>query len=290
MKRSVSLISVPFDSARFNERMGAGPLHIINNGLIKKIEAAGDEVFYKEISVQEKFPTEIATSFKLLDLLRDEINKAKQDRSFPIVLSGNCSATVGVAAGLTATDTVLIWFDAHGDCETPATTTSGFLDGMGITMLLNKSWQAFLSSHKLHSTLTGKNIVLIGARDLSQYEEEFIVANGIIWITVDEIKRSVTDKIKTIVAELIRNGIRHMHLHMDVDVIDPLVAPSNTYAVKNGLSKGEVFDLINSCTNELRLVSATIASYDPSCDTEDKMLAIINELVETIVMQIPRSS
>ena len=65
----------------------------------------------------------------------------------------------------------LIWFDAHGDCETPATTTSGFLDGMGIVMVLNKCWQNLISFYKLISGLTGKSIVLVGARDLSIYEQ-----------------------------------------------------------------------------------------------------------------------
>ena len=283
MKRLISIISVPFDSAHFNKRMGAGPLHIINNGLIKEIEAGGNKVLYSEISEQEKFPNEIATSFKLLNLLRQEIIKAIQNQSLPIILSGNCSASVGVVAGLTTNDVAVIWFDAHGDCETPATTTSGFLDGMGIAMLLNKSWHTLLSFYKLNSSLTGKNIVLIGARDLSQYEEEFIVANGITKITVGEIKRATTDKIKTVCAELIRSGIQKIHLHIDVDVLDPIVASSNSYQVENGLSKTEVISLINSCINTIPLASATIASYDPSCDSQGKMLDTINELIETII-------
>ena len=283
MKRSVSIISVPFDSAHFNKRMGAGPLHIIDNGLINVLEAAGNKVLYTEIARQEKFPTEIATSFKLLDLLRSEVEKAIKNQSFPVVLSGNCSATVGVVAGLKADDIAIIWFDSHGDCETPATTVSGFLDGMGIAMLLNKSWQNLLSLYDLNSSLTGKKIILAGARDLSQYEEEFIVENGITKITVDEIRERGIDKLKTACAELIRSGTRKIHLHIDVDVIDPSVAPSNSYAVENGLDRGEIFSLINSCINEIPVASATIASYDPAYDANGKMLDIINELIEKIL-------
>ena len=49
MEKKVKLITVPFDSAHFNERMGAGPLRIVENGLIRRIEATGSEVSYKEI-------------------------------------------------------------------------------------------------------------------------------------------------------------------------------------------------------------------------------------------------
>lgn len=283
MRKTIKLISVPFDSAHFNTRMGAGPLHIIKNGLIKRIEAAGNEVSYKEIIQEEKFPTEITTSFKLLDLLREEVKQAVQDKALPIVLSGNCSATAGVVAGLNTNDTGVIWFDAHGDCETPETTTSGFLDGMGLSMLLNNCWQNLLSLYQLNTSITGKRIALTGARDLSKYEEQFIKAHGINHITVDEIKRSNTDRIKDACAEFIRSGIQKIHLHIDVDVIDPSVAPSNSYAVENGLNKNDLFNLVNSCISEIPLASVTISSYDPVFDKDGLMLSIINELIETII-------
>jgi arginase len=287
MKTPISIIVVPYDSAHFNERMGAGPLHIIDSGLVKQIETGDNKVLYTEITIQEKFPTEVATSFKLLKLLRTEIDKATQFRSLPIVLSGNCSVTVGVISGLNSNDVAVIWFDAHGDCETPATTTTGFLDGMGISMLLNQSWQAVLSLYELNSCFPGKNLVLIGARDLSQNEERFIAANKISRITVEEIRRSTTDRLKNVLADLIRSGIQKVHLHIDVDVIDPLVAPSNSYQVENGLTKNELLNLIDCCINEMPLASATIASYDPLCDPRGDMVVIVKEIIETIVKRTP---
>ncbi|HYK44560.1 MAG TPA: arginase family protein, partial [Parafilimonas sp.] len=190
MKDNVSLISVPYDSAHFNERMGAGPRHVINHGLIEKIQRLGCEVFFKEVITEQNFPTEIATCFELLDLIRKEIIRTKENRSLPIVLAGNCSATVAVIAGFKSNDPGVIWFDAHGDCETPETTTSGFLDGMGIPMLLNRCWENLLSSYNLTASLKSENIVLIGARDLSKSEEQFIKTNAIKYITVDAIRRS----------------------------------------------------------------------------------------------------
>jgi arginase len=68
-----------------------------------------------------------------------------------------------------------------------------------------------------------------------------------------------------------------------LDVIDPLFYKYNSYQVENGLSKTEVFDLINASIDAIPLASATIASYDTSCDPKGKMLDTINELIETIV-------
>jgi arginase len=284
MKNSVTLISIPYDSAHFNKRMGAGPRHILSHGLIEKIQRLGCEVFFKEVLTEEDFPTEIATCFELLDLLRKEISRTRKNRSLPIVLAGNCSATVGVVAGLKSNDPGVIWFDAHGDCETPETTTSGFLDGMGIPMVLNRCWEHLLSSYNLTSSLRSENIVLIGARDLSKSEEQFIKTNAIKYFTVDAIKRSNTEIAKAAFIELTRSGVRQAHLHIDVDVFDPSVAHSNSYEVKDGLARDEVINLINCCMREIGVTSVTIASYDPSFDADGAMLNLIHGLIETIVV------
>lgn len=274
---------MPFDAAQFNKRMGAGPLHIIDNGLLEKIKAAGNEVVYTQIVSGENFQTELSKSFELFTRIKEEVKKAIECHYLPIVLSGNCSATVGVIAGLNATGLGVIWFDAHGDCETPESTTSGFLDGMGISMLLNSCWQNLLSVHNLTSPLRGKNIVLVGVRDLSKHEEMFLKTNGVHRIMVDEIKRSSAGSIKAIYDKLVASGVHKIHLHVDVDVIDPVVAPSNSYAIADGLVKNELIEIVKACIGKMPLTSVTIASYDPSLDTNGHMRQLINELIEVIV-------
>src|SRR6059058_4976540 len=104
MEKSIKFISVPYDSAHFNERMGAGPSHIINNGIIPKFNSRNKKVGHKEILLKENFPTEVASTFRLLSLLKTEIIKATEEQFFPVVLSGNCCATVGVIGGLNTND------------------------------------------------------------------------------------------------------------------------------------------------------------------------------------------
>lgn len=53
--------------------------------------------------------------------------------------------------------------------------------------------------------------------------------------------------------------------------------------LSNGLSKEDLIQTINYCISQIQVASATISSYDPSLDTEGKMLSIINELIQTIL-------
>src|SRR5215213_8543758 len=98
MSKTIDVISVPYDSAHYNERMGAGPLHIINGGLIQQLHSAGYVVNHKRVELREKFPTEIASTIELLGHIKVNVAHSIQNKSFPIVLSGNCCASVGVVA------------------------------------------------------------------------------------------------------------------------------------------------------------------------------------------------
>ena len=65
-----------------------------------------------------------------------------RDQRFPVVLAGNCNSYVGTLAGLETDRAGVSWFDAHGDFNTPETTTTGFLDGMGLAMASGRCWKA----------------------------------------------------------------------------------------------------------------------------------------------------
>lgn len=262
--------------------MGSGPLHIINNGLIKKLQSAGYIIEYEQINTPDKFATEVPLTFTLLEQIRFGVNTALENHSFPIILSGNCNAVIGTVAAHNEDSIGVVWFDAHGDCETPETTTSGFLDGMALSILTGACWHHMALSLKNFKHVSGKKIVLIGARDLSNYELEFISTNAINHITVDQIHHVRHDAIRLACDQLIKAGVSKFHIHVDVDVFDPSIAPANSYAVNNGLSKEDLIQTVKYLDNYIPIASLTIASYDPLYDEDDRMLATINEMIERI--------
>jgi arginase family enzyme len=87
----------------------------------------------------------------------------------PLVLGGCCCSHVGAVEGLVARQgrMALIWFDAHGDLNTPATSPSGNTWGMPLRMLVDSG------------AVDPDDVALVGARNLDPPEEEFIVASGI---------------------------------------------------------------------------------------------------------------
>jgi arginase len=72
-----------------------------------------------------------ARLFELQRLVAIEAAAARPAGHAPVLLSGNCSTTVGMLAALTTPDrrAGLVWFDAHGDFNTPKPTRRGFWTG-----------------------------------------------------------------------------------------------------------------------------------------------------------------
>jgi arginase family enzyme len=98
------------------------------------------------------------------------VRAARDVGHFPIVLSGNCNSAVGALSGLTPARRAIFWFDAHRDCNTPETTVTGFLDGMGLATALGLCWHQLASSVPGYEPVQPEVTFLLGARDLNEPE------------------------------------------------------------------------------------------------------------------------
>ncbi len=166
----IRLLLVPYDSGQRNVRMGAGPEHLCAAGLEKHLAAQGHQVDSEVIEpASRNWRAEVQTSFELMRAIAKHVRAARTARRFPVVLSGNCLAAVGVIAGL-GPGTGVIWIDAHGDFNTPQTTTSGFLDGMTLATATGQCWGELAHSIEGFEPVPENAVVLLGARDLDPGE------------------------------------------------------------------------------------------------------------------------
>jgi len=115
----------------------------------------------------------------------------------PLVLGGDCCSHVGAVEGLSAANDRIgvIWFDAHGDLNTPETSPSGNTWGMPLRMLIDSG------------AVAAEHVVLIGARNLDPPEEEFIAASGV---------HQGTESVDEAFA-----GVDCVYVALDCDVFDP---------------------------------------------------------------------
>ena len=266
----VRVIAVPYDSGHRGLRMGAGPEHLLGNGLAGALEAAGRKA--RTVSLHpERVPTaEVATAFELDGQISGGVRDALADGQFPLVLSGNCNASVGTIAG--AGGPGVVWFDAHADFNTPETTTSGFTDGMGLAVAVGHCWRKMAEGVPGFSPVAEEDVLLAGVRDAQPAEEERLAASRVTVVGADRIGR---EGLRVLAAAL--DGLRpragRVYVHLDLDVLDPAEAGrANEFAPEGGLGVDELLAALRMVRGRFDVAACGIASYDPALDENGSVL------------------
>ena len=281
MPTKIQIILVPYDSGQRNLRMGAGPEHFVHNGLTQVLESDGAEVYVETIEAQSDFRAEVQTQFGLYRSLAEHIAEARRDGRFPLVLSGNCGATLGAIAGADAERLGVIWFDSHGEFNTPETTTSGFLDGMGIAVATGQCWTMLAASIPNFRPIPGSSFLLVGGHDFDSGERERLEEAGVVVVDANAIAQT---GVRKALDSAMPGGAEERHLHLDLDVLNPTEAPANGFVTENaGLSVSELSEAIAVIKEKLNITSATIASFDPAYDTQGKTLRAALKLIKQVI-------
>lgn len=266
----VDLILSPYDSGRIDWRCGLGPRKILDQFLRSKIGAPGEDVRIVEIEPRAEYETESSLVFDAQRQIAGFTAKSRESGRFPLVLGGNCNTALGGISGTGAANCGVIWFDAHGDFNTTETTESGFLDGMGLAMLVGRCWRHVLSTVPGFSPIPEKLTALVGARDLDPWEAEDLANSAITQLSVEDIRGKGSQKAFVDFLDRLNKEVDHVYLHVDIDVLDPDATPANYYSAPNGLWIDEVLDAIAYIGGRIPITGGGIGSYDPSFDPYGK--------------------
>lgn len=256
----IELLSVPYDSGRRGHRMGAGPQALLRAGLVQKLRAAGHDVELVPIEGESSSDAK-ASAFDLCGRIARVVHAAAAGSRFPVVLSGNCISTVGALAGLSALRPGVLWLDAHGDLNTPDTSTSGFLDGMAAATCLGWCHSDETARLEGFEPVAEASFVLAGARDLDPPEAERLQRSGIRHVSVSALADPVA-------AATALQDLDCVYVHLDLDVLDPSEGRANEYAAEGGVTVQQLTGLLDAAAAATRIVGLSITAYDPAHDPD----------------------
>ena len=271
------VILSPYDSGHCRKRMGCGPDRIFESGMKPWFSRTGVQFDREEVAPENPYPAEISSTFQLCRQISQRVRACYEERIFPIVLSGNCNAAIGTVSGCRAENSVIVWFDGHGEATTPETTRSGFLDGMPLSILVGRAWHTLAKSVPGFSPIPGNRILLFGARDLEAAERTLLEESGVQQMaTVEQLKKSLP---------LVAKNVAGVYLHVDLDVLDPTVATSNQWTPPNGITLEALIEAIHQVKNHAPIAALGIASYDPEVDRDGQALAAAVEVSKAVLAE-----
>jgi arginase len=184
------------------------------------------------------------------------------------VLGGDHSIAIGTVSGLDADSLGVIWFDAHGDFNTPETTLSGNVHRMGLAALLGEGSFADLPWARA-SAVSAENVAIVGACDLDPDERNLLAGSDVSVYTMSDIdNRGVT----TVVDGL--------HVSLDLDWLDPDEAPGVGTPVRGGVTYREAhaaMEIVHKQAGQ-RLCALELVEVNPILDEHNRTAELACEL------------
>jgi arginase len=218
--------------------------------------------------------------------VRAAVARAVDAGALPVVLSGNCNmAALGTLAGLATRNLGIIWFDAHGDFNTPETTIGGFLDGMALAMATGRCWRELLTRLPGFEPIPEANVILFGVRDLDPLEGALLAESHVAVVSSTDVSTS------SALLEELRHRVDGLYVHIDLDVLDPTAhGRANEFAVPGGLTLDQLALLLGKMANRFRIRGVGLTSYDPAFDGDGRVSRAALTLLEAVATEAERST
>jgi arginase len=270
----VRLIAVPYHYGFQSEGEGAG-LGV----LALRARLARTAGLHAGVAIRHDPPADVPGSVASISpLIAAEVAAAREAGETPLLLSGGCSVCLGALAGLPAGAGV-VWFDAHGDFNTPETTPSGFFDGMPLAIACGLAHRELRSRITSHPPLDPTSVVMAGVRDLDPGETDNLSRLQIVPLGAREASGPALD-------EAVERAARNrpgVYLHFDLDVLDPAEAPSVDYPAAGGLSLAQAEDAIARVARRTPVLAASLTAFNPARGRAGQTLRAATRIAETLV-------
>ena len=202
----------------------------------------------------------------------------------PLVLGGDHSVAAGSVAASAefareqAKPLGLLWIDAHGDLNTPTTSTSGNVHGMPLAALLGPEPSELSRIGEVCPKVDPSRTVLIGVRNLDAGERELARSSRVHVFTMKDIDRQGIATIMEQALALAGAGTAGIHVSLDLDVCDPSIAPGVGTPVRGGLDYREAHMMMEMVADSDHLVAIDLVEVNPTLDLRNITAELAAEL------------
>ena len=223
------------------------------------------------------------------DALRKRVEKSLGEGRMPLVLGGDHSLAIGSIAGTSnhfareGEPVGLIWFDAHGDANTPDTTPSGNIHGMSLAVCLGMGDSDLVNLGGRSPKIQARHAVLIGVRDLDPGERENLKRSNVHGYTMRDVdERGMRDVLDEAI-KTASDGTAGIHLSFDLDVLDPEDAPGTGTPVRGGITYREAHLAMEMLSDRAQVVAIDLVEVNPVLDTQNATAILAADLAESVL-------
>jgi arginase len=288
--RDIVVIGAPLDLGQDRRGVDMGPSAIRYAGLRQHlaeklgiaVEDAGDVhgPIPESTAVGDDSARFLSQILELCDGVASLVRDARAKDAVPLVLGGDHSIALGTLVGMASAHGPcgVVWIDAHGDLNTPASSPSGNVHGMVLAAALGLGGPSFAHDGWTLPAVEAGRISLVGVRSLDAGERELLGRLDAKVFTMSEIDRvGIEPCMREALAHA--SGPNFVHVSLDMDVVDPEHAPGVGTPVRGGLSYREAHLAMEIVAEFASADSFDVVEVNPVLDRENATGKLAVELV-----------
>ncbi len=272
----IGIICVPFQTDMARWGMARGPQAILDAGLIERLRASGHmvaEPIWIDLPNSERTRDTVTNLGRIAARTSEAVRSVlARDGAFALVLEGNCCHALGPMGGIARTGVApgVVWFDAHGDMNTMATTTSGMWGGMPYAVALGWDLDDWRESAGLREPVRSEAAALVGASDLDPAEIVALESHPILRMDADQMQAPGVGERWEAALGARAAAADAWYLHLDLDVAGPDVVPSALTPAPHWPPRSHLVEAAAATARAVPCRAMGLAAYEPSGDPEKR--------------------
>ncbi|HKE07373.1 MAG TPA: arginase family protein [Candidatus Acidoferrum sp.] len=274
----IAIIGAPSSAAAFLPGSEKAPAALRAAGLVERLQAIGYEVSDMGDCAPRLFADDdehkrsrnIPEIVASLNDLKPRAEMALKSGALLLVLGGDCTQIIAMLAGARRyyKHVSLLWFDRDADLNTPASTPSGRLDGMGLAAIVGKGSPELVRFWGEPPLVREPDTLIYGLVRVDPPEQEFLTRSPMRHVYAVDIQAKGAQKAAQEALGHLHTSTREFMLHVDLDVIAQEELPAVNVPDSGGLSFAEVQNSLSEFVKQKSLLALDIAQYNPDKDTD----------------------
>ena len=280
--QTIDLFGIPSDAGASCRGCGMGPEALRVAGLTETLATLGHTVNDRGDITWSGRPLG-GTPWRLSDERKAEVIAlarqsseqalaALRNRHMPVFFGGDHSLSMGTISGVArhcaaiGKPLFVLWVDAHGDFNTPATSETGNIHGMPLALLCGEPDFGAEFDGDWRGAVDARNVTIFGARSIDRPERQLLEQRGVDVIDMRRIDEMGVVALMRAVLERVTAVGGHLHVSFDVDVVDPSLAPGAGTPVAGGLTFREAHLVMEMIHDSGAMGSLDIVELNPFLD------------------------
>jgi len=295
---AIDLFGIPSDAGASCRGSGMGPEAMRVAGLLETLATLGQTVVDRGNITWNDGATR-GTPWRLSNERKAEVLAIARQSSMlalaslgagrlPAFVGGDHSLSIGTISGVarhcaaSGKPLFVLWVDAHGDFNTPATSETGNIHGMPLALLCGEPDFGPEYDGEWRGLVDPRNVTIFGARSIDRPERQLLEQRGVDVVDMRRIDEMGVVALMREVLTKVEAAGGHLHVSLDVDAIDPAIAPGAGTPVAGGLTFREAHLVMEMIHDSGTIGSLDIVELNPYLDQAGMSARLLVDLAASL--------